>query len=155
MVKIFVPLGLLFLTLVIALAVKFYYAFSTEESVMTGDYFEVGRDYDAYVRNQNTGNRILRADFIDRPGTLHSGSNNLELTISSPDKKPVSGAAVLVQLTRKATVRGIISARCTTDTAGRCPFSVNIPGTGDWDLEIISSDAGGKLKFLQRINIRG
>lgn len=174
--KLFSGAGALFLTLLIALGFKIYYALDTHQPVLTDDYYEVGRDFDEHLRkNRNPRDRSLESPALEtneagQTAALKRGVNLVPVEYSrkaahagaaadrakaggstSPGPAgPIAGAQVSLILSRRATVNDDISARCVTDARGQCDLRVVIPSGGYWEGRFQATDPVGDVRFVQR-----
>ncbi|MEQ9365525.1 MAG: FixH family protein [Leptospirales bacterium] len=154
----------MFCTLLIALGFKIYYALDTHQPVMTGDYYEIGRDFDGYRRKQaNAPDRRLESPVLvadAKPGgaALKRGVNLVPVEYRQvggdvPGRAvagAIAGARVSLTLSRRATVNEDISAGCMTDARGRCELRVLIPRGGYWEGRLQATEAGGETSFVRR-----
>ncbi|MCB1316947.1 MAG: FixH family protein [Leptospiraceae bacterium] len=138
----------LFSTLLIALAFKFYYALSTNEPVMTENYYEVGLNYDEYrARHANSPDRLLSGTVLqDKDARLNRGANEFNFVYQKKDNRenaPLSGAKINLRFTRPATVNQDIEGNCVTDQTGSCRIALQIGGMGYWQIIATAEDAEG------------
>ncbi len=156
--KLFSGAAALFCCLLIALGFKIYYALDTHQPVLTGDYYEIGRNFDEYRRkNRNTENRRLDSPVLldARQAArvqLQRGVNlvPVEYRRTGAAAAPVVGARVSFKLSRRATVNDDVQAGCLTDQQGRCELRLEIPGSGYWEGSLEALEADGDARFVQR-----
>ena len=156
MLKIFSGLGALFACLLIALGFKIYYALATDQPVLRADYYETGRRYDNYVKNNaNTKNRKLHSPMFDRvqyphipvKGFLRQGKNRLPVRYTNAEGQGVAAAKVQLRLGRRATNREDFATTCTTDATGRCTLQFALPHSGYWEGTLRAEDAKGRFRI--------
>ncbi|MCB1174984.1 MAG: FixH family protein [Leptospiraceae bacterium] len=145
MIKIFSGLGALFLTLVIALSFKIYYALKTDQPVLRKDYYETGRLYDKYQREHaDTANRKLQSAIFDEKTALQTGANTIEVLYTTDKGQAVANARVLLKLGRRATNNHDFKKGCITNTVGRCSLSFQLPFDGYWEGTLQAQDDNGR-----------
>lgn len=156
MVKIFSLLGIPFLMLLIALSFKIYYALNTHQPVLDKNYYEKGLKYESYKKaTANSKNRVLLSDLItpeDNPHNpimkkLISGMNDVHIIYTNNSKKPVPGAKISLELSRRATVNDNIHATCNTGPSGGCTLKFNITHQGYWEGWIKATDPDGQFRL--------
>lgn len=141
-VKLFALMGAIFSTLLVALAFKFYYAFSTHQSPMTSSSYEVGKDFQKHLdETRDSDDRSLQVDF---PADLQRRPFRLSLVYSNTERKPIAGAVVKLDASRRATNEGALQKECTTDSAGRCVIELAPAFPGRWEIQLFAKDAAGK-----------
>ena len=169
MFKVFAGVAGLFLTLVIALGFKIYYALKTDQPVMTGEYYEIGRNFDEYrERTRNQSDRALSSPAIpsanarssDRQTAyLRTGVNRVPVSYirtptgsaePSPAAGPIDRATIALVLSRKATVNQDVSGECVTDASGTCELQITIPRGGYWEGRFQATESTGGGRFVVR-----
>ena len=164
--KLFGGAAALFCTLLIALSFKIYYALETHQPVMTGDYYEIGRNFDEYRRNhQNSADRSLESPLLEKPAAnvlyhpaLRAGANSVPVLYRQADSaqnRPLAGAQIQFVLSRKATVNDDVSARCVTDQSGRCELNFALPSGGYWEGRLEAVDETGRVLERRVYEIEG
>jgi len=147
----------IFSLLLIALGFKFYYAFTTDNTLVTTNYYEVGRDYDNYVKNQKSPDRKLESPVLTGKLLPSSGENKLPVSYfaitSNTSMTPIEGASVSVVFSRRATRSQDISAKCITDAAGSCELQFKLPGPGDWEMSLLAEDKAGKYNEFRLLHL--
>ncbi|MCR9141807.1 MAG: FixH family protein [bacterium] len=154
----------LFCTLLIALGFKIYYALDTHQPVMTGDYYEIGRNFDEYRRkNRSAVDRSLSSPVLGATGEAESralkpGENLIPVVYqatpgsnaSAGRGEAIAGARVSLSLSRRATVNQDVSAECLTDERGRCQLRLFVPGGGYWEGRLRAADPEGEAQVVLR-----
>ena len=166
--KLFGGAAALFCTLLIALSFKIYYALETHQPVMTGDYYEIGRNFDEYRRNhQNSADRSLQSALLEKPAqnmlyhpALRTGTNSVSVLYQQApadqaQQRPLAGAQIEFVLSRKATVNDNVSARCVTDQSGRCELNFALPAGGYWEGRLEAIDDNGRILERRVYEIEG
>ena len=158
MVRIFSGLGALFLTLLIALSFKIYYALKTDQPTMTEDYYRIGLDYDGYrAAQRNSADRSLTIATFEGASGLVLGENQIpvryeEITPAN-ERKPLGDAEVHVVFSRRATVNEDVSADCRTNDEGRCVLEIQLPAPGPWEYSIEARDPEGQSRSRGTIDL--
>lgn len=158
MVRVFSGLGALFLTLLIALGFKIYYALKTDQPTMTEDYYRIGLDYDGYRASQrNSADRSLSFPALEAATGIAIGDNEIdvlyeELTPGN-GRRPLGEADVQVVFSRRATVNEDLSGHCRTNVEGHCVLEVEIPAPGPWEYVIEARDQQGQLRHRGAIDL--
>ncbi len=159
MLKIFaLPFGI-FLFYPVALFFEIRYAIDTDQPVMDKDYYEVGSHYDTYMKEQNTGDRILLSSLLkEEDGGVTQGENKIRVEFRTlkgekPDV-PVEGGTITLRLERPATVEQSQEISCTTDSGGHCNLLFHLEHGGSWEMKLKGQDArGGAFTRMRRITV--
>lgn len=156
MLKIFaIPLGV-FMFYPIALGFKIYYAIETHQPVIREDYYQVTQEYDKFLKENNTGNRLVESPILNED-TYKAELGEVVLpfkVLDTESNKPVTGAEVKLHLSRMATVNEDINGSCTTDDSGECKLALNIIKKGPWEFHVSSKDPGGAYSKLVTYTIK-
>ncbi|MDH5655851.1 MAG: FixH family protein [Spirochaetia bacterium] len=156
LIKIFSILFALFLTLVIALGFKFYYAFSTNEPAIAQNYYEVGKDYDRYINSKKSSdNRQLTS--LPDISEIKRGINQIKfqyMETSDHSSTGIKNGKIQITLTRRATLKGQILKECITDHKGECSIHFEIPASGGrYEISLHANDKDGRFTTKEMIEI--
>ena len=153
--KIFLLLFALFSFLLVALSFKFYFAFSTNEEIVTDHYYEIGANYDSYLKEAgNSHDRNLLLSPI--PSGIKAGTNTIRLNyLNTSNKKslPIANGEIFLEITKRATVKGRIQKKCYTDESGNCEISFQIHPGAKYELSIRAKDANGNYNIREPIEL--
>lgn len=152
--KLFGLMGAIFSTLLIALGFKFYYALSTHQPPMTASSYEVGKDFQKHLEEtRDSENRSLRvrfpAELQDRPLRL-----SFSYATAAPEFKPVQGAVIKVDASRRATTEGSFQKECTTNASGECVIEMAPAFPGRWEVHVFAKDAEGRRTVRGEVSLR-
>ncbi len=152
--RLFALMGAIFSTLLVALGFKFYFAFSTHQAPMTNSSYDVGKDFQKHLEEtRDSEDRVLRVSLPADPQT-----RPLRLAVSyattGSENKPVTGALVRLEATRRATNEGAFQKDCTTDTSGGCVIELAPGFPGRWELYVSAKDPGGKRKIRSEVFLK-